>query len=69
MIFGYFAVPPAYQHRVLFLGVIGALVLRGGMIAAGAAVIERAQWVLYVFAAILLLTGWRICLLYTSRCV
>lgn len=59
MIFGYFAVPPAYQHRVLFLGVIGALVLRGGMIAAGAAVIERAQWVLYVFAAILLLTGWR----------
>ena len=59
MIFTYFAVPPAYQHRVLFLGVVGALVLRGVMIGGGAVLIERAQWVLYVFAAILLFTGWR----------
>ncbi|MFC8923631.1 TerC family protein [Cellulosimicrobium sp. NPDC057127] len=59
IIFSYFAVPRQYQHRVLFLGVLGALVLRGGFIAAGAVLIERFSWILYVFAAFLLFTGYR----------
>lgn len=59
IIFGFFAVPREYQHRVLFYGVVGALVLRGVFIAGGAAVIERFSWILYLFAAFLLLTGWR----------
>lgn len=57
IIFAHFAVPAAFQHRVLFLGVLGALVLRGAFIAAGAAAIAQASWVLYVFAAFLLVTG------------
>lgn len=59
IILTYFAVPRAYQHRVLFLGVVGALVFRGAFIAVGALVIERFSWVLYVFAAFLLWTGYR----------
>ena len=59
LIFGYFAVPRMYQHRVLFYGVLGALVLRAIFIAGGAALIDRFHWVLYVFGAILLYTGWR----------
>ncbi|MEX5294377.1 TerC family protein [Kocuria sp. CPCC 205268] len=59
VVLSYFAVPPAYQHRVLFLGVFGALVLRGGFIAAGAALIHAFEGVLYLFAAFLLFTGWR----------
>jgi len=59
LIFGYFAVPRMYQHRVLFYGVLGALVLRAVFIAGGAALIDRFHWVLYVFGAILLYTGWR----------
>ncbi|WP_199421737.1 TerC family protein [Actinotalea solisilvae] len=59
IILTYFAVPRAYQHRVLFLGVVGALVFRGAFIAVGALVIERFAWVLYVFAAFLLWTGYR----------
>lgn len=55
----YFAVPRAYQHQVLFLGVFGALVLRGAFIAAGAALIHAFEGVLYLFAAFLLCTGWR----------
>lgn len=55
----WFAVPREYQHRVLFLGVLGALVFRGIFIAAGSALIESFSWVLYVFAAFLVLTGWR----------
>lgn len=57
MIFAFFAIPRAYQHRVLFWGVLGVIVLRGIMIAAGAVLIEAAAWVLYVFAAILIATG------------
>jgi len=57
MIFGYFAIPPAYQHRVLVYGILGVLVLRGIMIAAGAAIVTEFSWVLYVFAAFLVLTG------------
>ena len=59
VIFSYFAVPPKFQHRVLFLGVLGALVLRGAFIAVGAVLIENFSWILYVFAAFLLYTGWR----------
>ncbi|MBV9383894.1 MAG: hypothetical protein JO242_24920 [Streptosporangiaceae bacterium] len=56
LIFSSFAVPRAYQRRVLFLGVLGALVMRAAMIAAGAALLRRFEWVLYIFGAFLLLT-------------
>jgi tellurite resistance protein TerC len=59
IIFTYFGVPREYQHRVLFFGVLGALVFRGIFIAAGSAIIASAEWVLYLFAAFLLLTGYR----------
>jgi tellurite resistance protein TerC len=57
MIFAFFGVPRAYQHRVLFWGVLGVIVLRGIMIAAGAAILESAEWVLYLFALFLIATG------------
>src|SRR5687767_13484830 len=57
LIFAYFKVPPQYQHRVLFWGVLGALVMRGVMIAAGALLIERFHWIIYVFGAFLVYTG------------
>jgi tellurite resistance protein TerC len=57
IIFSSFAVPKKYQHRVLFLGVLGALVFRGIFIAAGAAIIDSFAWVLYLFAAFLIFTG------------
>jgi tellurite resistance protein TerC len=59
LIFTYFAVPRELQHRVLFYGVLGALVFRALFIAGGAALLDRFHWVLYVFGAFLLLTGWR----------
>jgi len=57
LIFGYFAVPAAYQHRVLFWGILGALVMRGALIAVGAALIEQFHWIIYVFGAFLVYTG------------
>ncbi len=57
MLFTFFAVPAQYQHRVLVWGILGALALRGIFIAAGAYVLERFDWVLYVFGAILIVTG------------
>jgi len=57
MIFAYFGVPLTYQHRVLFWGILGALVLRGAMIAAGAALIARFSWTVYLFGALLLITA------------
>jgi tellurite resistance protein TerC len=57
LIFSYFAVPQIYQHRVLFWGILGALVMRGAFIAAGAYALERWHWIIYVFGGILLLTG------------
>ena len=57
LIFTYFKVPGNYQHRVLFWGILGALIMRGVMIAAGAALIQRFQWTLYVFGAFLVFTG------------
>jgi tellurite resistance protein TerC len=57
LIFAYFRVPPQYQHRVLFWGILGALVMRGAMILAGAALIQRFQWTLYLFGAFIVFTG------------
>ena len=57
IIFTAFAVPPQFQHRVLFLGVLGALVFRGLFIAAGAVLLSSFGWVLYVFGAFLVFTG------------
>lgn len=57
MIFGYFAVPAAYQHRVLFWGILGALVMRAVFIVAGSVLLERFHWIVYVFGALLVLTG------------
>jgi tellurite resistance protein TerC len=59
LIFGYFKVPPAYQHRVLLWGILGALVMRGAMIATGALLLERFHWIIYVFGAFLVVTGIR----------
>lgn len=59
LIFGFFAVPPAYQHRVLFWGILGALVMRGVMIGVGAALIDRFHWIIYIFGAFLVFTGIR----------
>ena len=57
VIFGALAIPPLYQRRVLFWGILSALVLRGAMIAGGAALLDRFHWVIYVFGAFLLMTG------------
>ncbi len=57
MLFSYFAVPPLYQHRVLFWGILGALVLRALMIVAGTVLITKFAWIIYVFGAFLILTG------------
>ena len=57
MIFSYFAIPRQYQHRVLFWGILGVIVLRAIMIGVGATLVERFSWVLYVFAAFLIATG------------
>lgn len=59
LIFAYFKVPEEFQHRVLFWGIIGALVLRGGMIVAGSALVARFEWILYLFGAFLVFTGFR----------
>ena len=59
MIFGYFAVPAKYQHRLLFWGVFGAIVFRAIFIAAGAALLDAFHWMIYGFGILLLLTGWR----------
>ena len=62
LIFGFFAVPRLYQHRVLFWGILGALVMRAIFIVAGAALLDRFHWILYVFGAFLLFTGIRMAL-------
>jgi tellurite resistance protein TerC len=59
LIFSYFGVPAIYQHRVLFWGILGALVMRGMFILAGAYVLERWEWVMYIFGGLLLITGLR----------
>ena len=57
LVFSYFAVPAAYQHRVLFWGIFSALILRGVMIGIGVAFVERFHWALYLFGVFLLFTG------------
>jgi tellurite resistance protein TerC len=57
MIFAYFAIPRAYQHRVLFWGILGVIVLRAVMIGLGATLVAEFAWVLYLFAAFLIATG------------
>ena len=59
LIFSFFAVPAAYQHRVLFWGILGALVMRGTLIAVGAALLKEFHWVIYIFGAFLIFTGIR----------
>jgi tellurite resistance protein TerC len=59
LLFSALAVPPRFQHRVLFLGVVGALVMRGIMILMGAALIKEASWTLYIFGAFLIYTGFK----------
>jgi tellurite resistance protein TerC len=60
VIFSAFSIPPRYQHRVLFWGVIGALALRAVFIAAGIAMIERFHWTIYLLGAVLVVTAWRL---------
>jgi tellurite resistance protein TerC len=60
LLFRSFAIPPAHQHRVLFWGVLGALVLRGGLILAGVALVHRYRWILAVFGAVLVYTAIKI---------
>ncbi len=64
MIFGYFAIPAKYQYRALLWGIVAVIVLRGLMIAGGAALVAEAYWVLYIFAAFLIFTGVK--MLFTS---
>ncbi|MFC5176138.1 TerC family protein [Nocardioides taihuensis] len=64
LIFTYFAVPREYQHRVLFYGVLGALVFRAVFIAAGSVLISSFAWILYLFGAFLVVTGWK---MFTHR--
>ena len=60
VIFSYFGIPPKFQHKVLFWGVVGALIMRGIFIALGAALIGRFEWIIYVFGLILLYSGWKL---------
>ncbi len=63
LIFSFFAVPAKYQHRVLFWGIIGALLMRGGMIFLGAGLILKYQWILIVFGGFLILTALKMALI------
>lgn len=63
VIFNYFAVPEQQQHRVLFWGVLGALLMRGIFIGAGVGLIARFHWVLYIFGSLLIYSGIRVCVI------
>jgi tellurite resistance protein TerC len=67
VIFGSLGIPPIYQHRVLFWGIVTALVLRGAMIAGGAALLHRFHWIIWVFGAFLILTGVKVFLARASE--
>ncbi len=62
LIFSYFAVPTMYQHRVLYWGILGALVMRGILIAVGAVLLKEFHWIVYVFGGFLIFTGIRMAL-------
>ena len=59
VIFSFFAVPAMYQHRVLFWGILGALIMRGTLIVIGAALLKEFHWIIYIFGAFLIFTGIR----------
>ena len=59
MIFAYFGVPRQFQHRVLFWGIVGALIMRGTFIALGALLLQRFHWIIYIFGGLLIVTGIR----------
>ncbi len=65
LVFAYFAVPPVYQHRLLYWGILAALLMRGAMILVGVALIEQFHWLLYGFGAILIVTAVR--MLFTKE--
>ncbi|MBO4210653.1 TerC family protein [Micromonospora echinofusca] len=67
LIFTYFAVPPAYQHKVLFWGVVGALLFRLGFIFVGAELLETFFWTAYLFGAFLVWTGWRMAFAHSQE--
>lgn len=60
LVFSYLRIPPRYQHRVLFWGILGALVMRGAFIAIGAILLREFHWIIYVFGAFLIITGLRL---------
>jgi tellurite resistance protein TerC len=62
LIFSYFGVPPLYQHKVLFWGILGALIMRAVFIATGVTLIEKFHWIIYVFGGFLILAGIRMAL-------
>jgi tellurite resistance protein TerC len=62
LIFTFFAVPAAYQHRVLFWGILGALIMRGALIAVGSVLLKEFHWIIYIFGAFLIFTGIRMAL-------
>ncbi len=67
MMFGFFAVPPMYRHRVLFWGILGAIVMRGVMIGVGARLVAEFHWVLYLFGIFLILTALKMLFLETGH--
>ena len=67
LLFSFFAVPPLYQHRVLYWGILGALLMRGAMIGLGAKLIAEFHWVLYVFAVFLILAAIKMLFLKTEH--
>ena len=67
VLFSYFAVPPALQHRVLFWGIVGALVMRAAFILLGAALLQSFHWIIYVFGGFLIFTGVKLLLQHGSE--
>ena len=67
LLFAFFAVPPIYQHRVLFWGILGALIMRGAMIAIGATLIAEFHWILYIFGVFLIVTAVKMLVIKTDQ--
>lgn len=67
LIFSYFSIPHIYQHRVLFWGILGVIILRGVMIGLGTTLVSRFSWILYIFGAFLILTGIKMLLARTNE--
>ncbi len=67
LLFSYFSVPAKYQHKVLFWGILGALIMRAIFIAAGATLIEQFHWIIYIFGAFLVFTGIRMAMNHGTK--